>query len=170
MSSVCQYMTSAFGRTLWQFAALFAVPCVLAVALQWVGAKIRRNGVGWLGNAYWYLVAPGVACHETGHAAGCLLTGCRIVKFVPFTRSDDKRLGYVLHDVDGRELYWDGERCEPAEDRSIDTYEDHRMALGFAPLAMTGETVTINNPMVVTKSYPHYWDDLRKAGFNVTDR
>lgn len=98
MSSVCQYMTSAFGRTLWQFAALFAVPCVLAVALQWVGAKIRRNGVGWLGNAYWYLVAPGVACHETGHAAGCLLTGCRIVKFVPFTRSDDKRLGYVLHE------------------------------------------------------------------------
>lgn len=97
MSSVCQYMTSAFGRTLWQFAALFAVPCVLAVALQWVGGRIRQNGVEWLGSAYWYLVSPGVACHEAGHAVGCLLTGCRIVKFVPFTRKDDSKLGYVQY-------------------------------------------------------------------------
>lgn len=92
-----KYIAGVIWHTLWQLVQLFALPCVLAVALQWVGAKIRRNGVGWLGNAYWYLVAPGVACHEAGHAVGCLLTGCRIVKFVPFTRKDDSKLGYVQY-------------------------------------------------------------------------
>ena len=91
------YLARVIGRTWWQLVQLFAVPFALAVALQWVGGKIRRNGVGWLGSAYWYLVAPGVACHETGHAVGCLLTGCKMLKFVPFTRNDDSRLGYVQY-------------------------------------------------------------------------
>ena len=78
---------------------LFAVPFTLAVALQWVGSLIRRHGVNRFGNAYWYFVSPGVACHETGHAVGCLLTGCKIHEFVPFTRSDGNRLGHVTHSV-----------------------------------------------------------------------
>ncbi|MGN1263719.1 MAG: 3-phosphoshikimate 1-carboxyvinyltransferase [Prevotella sp.] len=84
-------------------------------------------------------------------------------------KTEMRKLGYVLRDIDGRELMWDGERCEPAADRSIDTYEDHRMALAFAPLALAYRKITINNPMVVTKSYPRYWDDLRKAGFDITN-
>ena len=43
---------------------------------------------------------------------------------------------------------------------SIDTYEDHRMAMAFAPLA-TELDLTINNPGVVNKSYPSYWDDMK---------
>ena len=78
---------------------LFAVPFVLAVALQWVGGMIRQRGVSRFGEAYWYFVAPGVACHETGHAVGCLLTGCKIREFVPFTRDDENMLGYVTHSV-----------------------------------------------------------------------
>ena len=49
---------------------------------------------------------------------------------------------------------------------SIDTYEDHRMAMAFAPLA-TELDLTINNPGVVNKSYPSYWDDMKKAGYKI---
>ena len=49
----------------------------------------------------------------------------------------------------------------------IETYEDHRMAMSFAPLAIKLGEIRINNPEVVSKSYPHYWDDLRKAGFHI---
>lgn len=80
------------------------------------------------------------------------------------------KLGYVIHDVDGRELYWDGERCNLADDKSIDTYEDHRMALAFAPLALRLGNMTINNPHVVSKSYPRFWDDLRATGWTITER
>ena len=51
-----------------------------------------------LGKTYYWLVAPGVACHETGHALGCLLTGTKIYKFVPFHPEGDT-LGYVSHET-----------------------------------------------------------------------
>ena len=43
------------------------------------------------------------------------------------------------------------------------------MALAFAPAACRFPGLRINNPGVVSKSYPHYWDDLRKAGFNIEE-
>lgn len=49
---------------------------------------------------------------------------------------------------------------------AFESYEDHRMAMAFAPLA-TRMNVTINNPLVVRKSYPGYWLDVEDAGFEV---
>lgn len=46
---------------------------------------------------------------------------------------------------------------------AFDTYADHRMAMAFAPLAILGQPVTINNPEVVSKSYPDFWEELRKV-------
>ncbi|HMJ70045.1 MAG TPA: 3-phosphoshikimate 1-carboxyvinyltransferase [Cyclobacteriaceae bacterium] len=48
----------------------------------------------------------------------------------------------------------------------IETYHDHRMAMGLAPLA-TIMDVTIKSPEVVNKSYPGYWEDMRAVGFSV---
>ncbi len=79
-----------------------------------------------------------------------------------------KKLGYVIHDENNDTLYWDGERCE-ASMEPIDTYEDHRMALSFAPAAIKYPGLRINNPEVVSKSYPHFWEDLKKAGFTITE-
>jgi len=47
------------------------------------------------------------------------------------------------------------------------TYHDHRMAMTFAPLAMLSDYVTIEDPDVVNKSYPKYWDDLKSLGFEI---
>ena len=85
-------------------------------------------------------------------------------------KKEMRKLGYVLHDVNDSELYWDGERCEPSMEEGIDTYDDHRMALAFAPYALVAEGLKINNPHVVTKSYPHYWEDLKQAGFKIEMR
>ena len=95
---IAQYIAGVIGRTWWQLFQLFAVPFALAMIMQWVGGRIRTRGAGWLGDVYWYIVAPGVACHETGHVVGCLVTGSKILEFVPFTRKDDDRLGYVIHE------------------------------------------------------------------------
>lgn len=92
-------MIIALFHSLKMLAFLLGVPLGLALLLQWIGGGIRKSGVSRLGNAYWYLVSPGVACHETGHALGCLLTFCRITKFVPFRIGEDGTLGYVQHEV-----------------------------------------------------------------------
>jgi 3-phosphoshikimate 1-carboxyvinyltransferase len=49
---------------------------------------------------------------------------------------------------------------------SIDTYDDHRMAMAFAPLALINP-ITINNENVVVKSYPDFWKDLKGVGFKL---
>ena len=48
----------------------------------------------------------------------------------------------------------------------INTYQDHRMAMSFAPLSLK-IPIFIKNPNVVVKSYPKFWNDLMKAGFIV---
>lgn len=50
---------------------------------------------------------------------------------------------------------------------SFDTYEDHRMAMAFAPLALIIPEVELEEINVVEKSYPDFWKDLEKAGFTV---
>lgn len=79
------------------------------------------------------------------------------------------KLGYVLHEPGKGELSWDGERCEPDDDIVINTYDDHRMAMAFAPASIVFPGLKIDNPGVVSKSYPRFWDDLRKAGFTVKE-
>ena len=51
----------------------------------------------------------------------------------------------------------------------LDTYEDHRMAMAFAPAAIKFPGLRINDPEVVSKSYPAFWDDLRHAGFTIDE-
>lgn len=80
-------------------------------------------------------------------------------------KTEMRKLGFVLSEGDGTELIWSGERCEPDLEPGIDTYEDHRMALAFAPAAFRIRGLKINQPQVVSKSYPRYWDDLEAAGF-----
>lgn len=50
---------------------------------------------------------------------------------------------------------------------TVKTYEDHRMAMAFAPLALVINEVEIEEMQVVEKSYPYFWEDLKKAGFSV---
>ena len=50
---------------------------------------------------------------------------------------------------------------EPNENISIETYNDHRMAMSFAPFCLV-KSLTIENEMVVEKSYPDFWEDLNK--------
>lgn len=86
-------------------------------------------------------------------------------------KAELRKLGYVLTDTHGSILEWNGQRCEPEAHPVIATYEDHRMALAFAPAALVRpEGIEIACPGVVSKSYPRYWDDLRQMGFGVYER
>ncbi len=78
------------------------------------------------------------------------------------------KLGYDITEQEGSILSWDGTHGTAQENPAIDTYEDHRMAMSFAPACLrTGKKLRINNPQVVSKSYPAFWTDLEKAGFNI---
>jgi len=102
-------------------------------------------------------------------------TGLRTLKIketdrIEALKTEMKKLGYIIKDENGDSLVWDGERCEPATDIAIDTYEDHRMALSFAPAAIKLPGIKINDPNVVTKSYPNFWKDMRNVGFIIDEK
>jgi len=54
------------------------------------------------------------------------------------------------------------------ENPTFETYEDHRMAMAFAPLALLGK-INIEKPIVVVKSYPDFWKDLEQLGFEIKE-
>lgn len=54
------------------------------------------------------------------------------------------------------------------ENVEISTYNDHRMAMAFAPLALK-ESLIIMDADVVTKSYPDFWNDLKSIGLQLTE-
>ena len=79
-----------------------------------------------------------------------------------------RKLGFVIKDSENSILSWEGERCT-REEGAIDTYEDHRMAMAFAPASLKISDLFINNPQVVSKSYPRYWENLQTARFIIKE-
>lgn len=79
-----------------------------------------------------------------------------------------RKLGYVVRSEQDSILSWDGERCPAEAEPVISTYEDHRMAMAFAPACLVLPQIQIDEPQVVSKSYPSYWESLQEAGFKVS--
>lgn len=80
-----------------------------------------------------------------------------------------RKLGYIITAPEDGVLQWQGETCTPDKTPVIDTYDDHRMAMAFAPAAIKFPGIVIDEPQVVSKSYPGFWSDLKKAGFTLEE-
>ena len=106
----------------------------------------------------------GVTFHFTGLASLRIKETDRLVAL----QRELRKLGFIIQIINNEELLWDGSVCEPSME-PIDTYEDHRMAMALAPLAVKFPRLRINNPEVVSKSYPDFWKDLRKASFTINN-
>jgi len=81
------------------------------------------------------------------------------------------KFGALLDEPQQGELAWDGliNTESRKENPIIKTYHDHRMALAFAPISVAGLRHRIEDPAVVTKSYPEFWKDLKKVGFKIKE-
>ena len=99
----------------------------------------------------------GVPFHFTGLQSLRIKETDRIVAL----QTELKKFGVTMQVRLEGELIWDGHTTEEQALLAIDTYEDHRMAMAFAPCAMKHPGLVINNPEVVSKSYPGYWEALR---------
>ncbi|MBP2833721.1 3-phosphoshikimate 1-carboxyvinyltransferase [Aquimarina sp. U1-2] len=104
-----------------------------------------------------------------GLKLGCFLTGLHTLKIKETDRL--QALKVEIEKLGGVITITNDTLClEPASsirsDISIATYNDHRMAMAFAPLALR-TSINIEDPDVVSKSYPDFWSDLKKLGFKI---
>ncbi len=79
------------------------------------------------------------------------------------------KLGYCIEANGQESIEWNRKKVEPQSNISIATYHDHRMAMAFAPAAILFPGIQIEDPGVVSKSYPAFWDDLKKVGFAIEE-
>ena len=78
------------------------------------------------------------------------------------------KLGYCMRETEPGVIEWNGERTEPQHTPCISTYHDHRMAMAFAPAAIHFPGLQIEDPEVVNKSYPNFWNDLKNMGVTIS--
>lgn len=114
-------------------------------------------------------IAQTIAVTCFGMGTGCHLTGLHTLKIKETNRlealkNELSKLGAIITITN------DSLTLEPFEkineNISIKTYQDHRMALAFAPLALR-VPIIIEDAEVVSKSYPTFWEDLKSVGFQI---
>ncbi|MCK0156056.1 3-phosphoshikimate 1-carboxyvinyltransferase [Cellulophaga sp. F20128] len=122
-----------------------------------------------LGNAPDIAQTIAVTCFGLG--LGCHLTGLHTLKIKETDRLEAlqvelSKLGATIVVTN------DSLTLEPSnsinKDIAIDTYNDHRMGMAFAPLALK-TSLFINDAGVVSKSYPDFWTDLKQLQFNIIE-
>ncbi len=84
-------------------------------------------------------------------------------------RKELLKTGKVIESPFPERIQWKGTAIEQKDTPLIQTYNDHRMAMCFAPLALCMKKILIEDPGVVAKSYPSFWEDLQLAGFQVIE-
>lgn len=112
-------------------------------------------------------IAQTIAVTCFGLGIGCSMTGLHTLKIKETDRlvalkTELEKLGAQVH-ITNDSLRLDAS-SSIADKVSIATYHDHRMAMAFAPLALK-TNLQIEDAMVVSKSYPTFWEDLKTIGF-----
>jgi 3-phosphoshikimate 1-carboxyvinyltransferase len=117
-------------------------------------------------------IAQTIAVTAFGLGIGCQLTGLHTLKIKETDRLEAlqielSKLGAPISVTN------DSLKIEPSKsinsNQNIATYNDHRMAMAFAPLALK-KNINIENAEVVSKSYPNFWNDLKKVGFEISEQ
>jgi len=119
-------------------------------------------------------VAQTMACLCVAGKVPFHFTGLKTLKIketdrIAALQNELAKFGARLTEPKHGELAWNGNIDLQLinETPIVKTYHDHRMALAFAPMALSGLQMEIDDPMVVTKSYPSFWEDLRNVGFEI---
>src|SRR5690606_2530223 len=116
-------------------------------------------------------IAQTIAVTCFGMGVGCHLSGLHTLKIKETDRlealkTELSKLGASI-EVTDKELF-----LKPSstmiKNIAIDTYNDHRMAMAFAPLALK-TSIIINDAEVVSKSYPDFWNDMRELHINIEE-
>lgn len=103
------------------------------------------------------LAAKGISGYFTGIESLKIKETDRVLAL----QNELTKIGAEMTEVETNNKYLVSKKSEISETPFIETYEDHRMAMAFAPLSMLMDVI-IEEPDVVAKSYPSYWEDLSK--------
>ncbi len=114
-------------------------------------------------------IAQTIAVTCVGLGVKCHLSGLETLQFKETNRleaikNELNKLG-IYSSIENKCINIPSTQQLKPSNKPISTYGDHRMAMAFAPLSLKTNELNIDNPLVVKKSYPEFWNDLSNAGF-----
>lgn len=117
-------------------------------------------------------IAQTIAVTCLGLGVTCRLTGLHTLKIketdrLAAMRNELEKFGAVVF-IDEDSLNIQNTVKELPHNKAVATYNDHRMAMAFAPLSLKTK-ILIEEADVVTKSYPDFWNDLKKLGVKIKE-
>lgn len=169
------FLPALFENTMQGDGVLRDIFSHLGVSTEFVdgGVKLRKTDVKEeTGIFEWdFIDCPDLA--QTVVVTCCVLnrkfrfTGLKSLKIKETNRilalqQELKKFGYILIEPEEGSLEWNGKKCDEDANISVDTYKDHRMAMAFAPIVLRHAPFVVNEPEVVSKSYPDYWKEFGK--------
>ena len=115
-------------------------------------------------------LAQTIAVTCLGLGIECELSGLHTLKIKETDRIEALKKEFIKLGVDNiktsdNTIYFKGDQ-QLNNNIKIGTYQDHRMALSFAALAVIID-ISIESPNVVSKSFPNYWKNLKTLGFKI---
>lgn len=115
-------------------------------------------------------IAQTIAVTCFGLNIKCKLTGLHTLKIKETDRlealkTELEKFGAMVT-ITENTLLLTGQTANSFQEIAVNTYNDHRMAMAFAPLALK-YSFTVNDAEVVSKSYPNFWEDFKKIGFSL---
>ena len=119
-------------------------------------------------------IAQTIAVTAFGLGLRCDLTGLHTLKIKETDRliaikNELEKFGAQINITDNSLHLSSNNNFLGSYSPKIETYNDHRMAMAFAPLALK-TNLSIKNAYVVSKSYPEFWDDLKQVGFQISNK
>jgi 3-phosphoshikimate 1-carboxyvinyltransferase len=111
------------------------------------------------------LVVTCAMLHQPFHFTGLQTLKIKETDRITALRTELRKMGFCVEEANNSELFcydFTATELPPNAFISIDTYDDHRMAMSFAPCAYRYPHLRINHPEVVSKSYPTFWQHLEK--------
>lgn len=107
-----------------------------------------------------------------GHFSGLKTLRVKETDRIEALRAELSKLGYLI-EVTEDQINVNGKSSAFSSGNQtlvVKCYDDHRMAMAFAPLALIHEKIQLDEPEVVKKSYPGFWKDIIQAGFVIEDK
>jgi len=170
-------LSSFYKNSLQGDSALVSIYKILGVETHFVNSKsilISKKDIALPATLSLDLVntpdlAQTIAVSCFGLGMECRLTGLHTLKIKETDRlkalkTELEKLGGEV-EIDPNSLHL-LKSSRIISDQAIDTYQDHRMAMAFAPLSLK-TNLSINDAEVVSKSYPDFWKDIEKTGIIV---
>lgn len=142
------------------------------------GIHLQKNAVDTSRFEYDFLNCPDIAqtlavvCAGTGQSGK--FEGLQTLKIKETDRvealiNELAKIGVSVEEASGNAMEIHASTTTKSTTPTFATYHDHRMAMALATLALVNNEVKIENPIVVGKSYPSFWEDLKKLGFEVLE-